>query len=57
MEGSMHAIYSILDVEHWSRKDYIIQENAWNSSDYTSQRMKLATSKAFFFIQASRSIS
>ena len=27
--------------------DYIIQENAWSSSDSTSQRMKQVTSKVF----------
>ena len=42
------AIYSIMD--------YIIQENAWSSSDSTSQRMKQATLKKVFLEDESKSI-
>ena len=42
----MYAIYLHYSAIH-STMDYAIQENAWNSSSSTSQRMKQATSKVF----------
>ena len=40
--------YSAIALAGQSRKDYVIQKNAWSSSSSTSQSMNQSTSKVFY---------
>ena len=44
----LYMAFIQLYIEHRSRKDYVIQENAWSSSRSASQRMNQATFELFF---------